>query len=115
MEVWAARNPVTGLLGSHIDLKTRHWRHRESGIGGGIDSFYEYLVKSWLLFGDEDYARVFEDAYDYVLKYVKLKSSLPFYAELNVDGAIGTGWLASLSAYWPGLQVLVGDVFEVSW
>jgi hypothetical protein len=61
MSVWKYRHESTGLLGSHINLATGEWRHRESGIGGSIDSFYEYLAKSWIAFGDDDYGFLFEE------------------------------------------------------
>jgi hypothetical protein len=29
------------------------------GIGAGIDSYYEYLLKAYLMFGDEEYYHMF--------------------------------------------------------
>ena len=31
----------------------------ESGVGAGIDSYYEYCLKSYILLGDEEYLRRF--------------------------------------------------------
>ena len=31
----------------------------ESGVGAGIDSYYEYCLKSYVLLGDEEYLRRF--------------------------------------------------------
>lgn len=38
------RSPI-GLLGNHIDVQTGRWTAQDAGIGGGVDSYYEYLVK----------------------------------------------------------------------
>ena len=32
---------------------------RDSGVGAGIDSYYEYLLKAHVLFGDQDYLHRF--------------------------------------------------------
>ena len=32
-------------LGNHIDVATGKWTALDSGIGGGMDSYFEYLVK----------------------------------------------------------------------
>jgi mannosidase alpha-like ER degradation enhancer 2 len=34
-----------GLPGNHIDVLTGKWTAVEAGIGAGVDSYYEYLVK----------------------------------------------------------------------
>lgn len=39
------RHPLTGLLGNTLDVDTKTWVRRDSGIGAGLDSFYEYLLK----------------------------------------------------------------------
>ncbi len=31
------------------------WHVTESGVGAGIDSYYEYLLKAYILLGDETY------------------------------------------------------------
>ena len=31
------------------------WVRRDSGVGAGIDSYYEYLLKAYVLLGDEGY------------------------------------------------------------
>jgi hypothetical protein len=35
-----------------------------SGIGGGIDSFFEYLMKAHLLTGKQEYLAMFEEVGD---------------------------------------------------
>lgn len=39
------RDPETGLLGNTLHTDNADWLRKDSGIGAGIDSFYEYLLK----------------------------------------------------------------------
>lgn len=39
------RDPGTGLLGNTLHVDSAEWLRKDSGIGAGIDSFYEYLLK----------------------------------------------------------------------
>lgn len=43
--LWVARAKGTGLLGNVIDVETGEWIGTMSGVGAGLDSFYEYLLK----------------------------------------------------------------------
>lgn len=52
-----------GLVGNHINIQTGLWTHRDSGVGASIDSYYEYLLKSYLLFGVESHYRMFNEHY----------------------------------------------------
>lgn len=42
--LWSRRSSL-GLLGNTIDYETGQWTNENAGIGGGVDSFYEYLVR----------------------------------------------------------------------
>jgi len=44
-----------------IDVESGRWVDPHVGIGAGHDSFYEYLLKSYLLLGDEEYLNMFEE------------------------------------------------------
>ena len=46
--VWE-RKATTGLVGSGIDAETGYWTQPYTGIGAGIDSFYEYAAKASIL------------------------------------------------------------------
>ena len=50
--LWQARSDIP-LLSSVIDVRTGQWVDASAQLGGGVDSFYEYLLKSYVLFGDE--------------------------------------------------------------
>src|SRR6266513_3293274 len=53
VETFKRRSPL-GLVGESINVETGAWSNTDSHISGGIDSYYEYLWKCWLLFGDKD-------------------------------------------------------------
>ena len=53
VETYQRRSPL-GLVGASINVETGAWTDNDSHISGGIDSYYEYLWKCWLLFGDKD-------------------------------------------------------------
>jgi ER degradation enhancer, mannosidase alpha-like 2 len=48
------RRSKLGLVGEDIDVETGEWATRDSHVGGGIDSYYEYLLKCSRLFSDKD-------------------------------------------------------------
>ena len=43
--LWKKRHVQSGLVGTVINTNNGDWVRRESGIGAGIDSYYEYLLK----------------------------------------------------------------------
>ena len=45
VELYKRRSPL-GLVGSSIDVETGKWGDPTAGIMGGIDSYYEYLLKA---------------------------------------------------------------------
>lgn len=106
-KLWSMRSSLN-LLGTTLDVITGEWIEYSSGIGAGVDSFYEYLFKAFVLFGKEDYWRMFHSAYLAVQKYFRHG---PWYHEADMRTGKATYWqLTSLQAFWPGLQVLVGDI-----
>lgn len=106
-KLWSMRSSLN-LLGTTLDVVTGEWIEYSSGIGAGVDSFYEYLVKAYVLFGNEEYWRMFHAAYVAVQKYFRHG---PWYHEADMRTGHATYWqLTSLQAFWPGLQVLVGDI-----
>ncbi|KAK4478154.1 hypothetical protein RD792_017436, partial [Penstemon davidsonii] len=105
--LWARRSRIN-LVGAHIDVFSGEWTQKDAGIGTSIDSFYEYLLKAYLLFGDEEYLFIFQEAYRAAMHYLY---NDPWYVEVNMNSA-ALVWplFNSLQAFWPGLQVLAGDI-----
>eukprot|EP01132_Coremiostelium_polycephalum_P005766 gene5766-7175_t len=104
--LWAFRSPMD-LVGNHINIVTGEWTIKESGIGTGIDSFFEYLLKSAIYFDDQEYMDIFLEAYGAILKHVKKD---PWYVDVSINnGAIIWPIYNSLQSFWPGLQSMFGE------
>jgi mannosidase alpha-like ER degradation enhancer 1 len=109
-EVFARRNLNTDLLGNTIDAETGLWTNTITGVGAGIDSFMEYAVKSYVLFDDGLYWDVWHTLYRSIKSYIQDHNKF-IYKNINfISTALSTTWIDSLAAYFPGLQVLAGDV-----
>ncbi len=105
--LWEHRSEL-GLVGAHIDIQTGVWTQAEASVGAGIDSFYEYLLKSYMLFGNERHLEIFEEAYAAVEAHVRLA---PWYVETGMmTGQTISSRYDSLMSFWPGLQTLYGDI-----
>ena len=111
VELYNRRSPI-GLVGSGINVKTGAWTDKTSYIGGGIDSYYEYLLKGWLLFGDKDCEQMWQASIAAVNKY--LADETPkglWYGQANMDTGVRTGTLfGALDAFFPGELALSGDL-----
>ena len=53
--LWNQRNVHSDLMGTVLNVNNGNWVRRESSIGAGIDSYYEYLLKAYILLGDTVY------------------------------------------------------------
>ncbi|CAG8586677.1 13171_t:CDS:10 [Funneliformis mosseae] len=107
--LWNRRTDLN-LLGNVINLQTGQWIYKAASTGSGIDSFYEYLLKAYVLFGETEYLDMFNEAYHAVLRYIRDETGY-FYRNVNMmNGGLVSSWIDSLSAYFPGLQVLAGDL-----
>ena len=84
-----------GLVGSSLDILKDEWSSREATIGPGIDSYYEYLLKAYLIFGDEQYLDMFLDLYSSTMRWLQsaLFKGYAFLVDVNMDsggcGAFG--------------------------
>lgn len=119
--LWLRRDRTTGLLGNVIDVETGEWVNKMSGIGAGQDSFYEYLLKSYILFGELDDYRMFNETYTQIKRHLRRgrphcnegSGNHPVYVNVNMlDGQTTTLWIDSLQAAFAGVQVMSGDVEE---
>lgn len=46
-------------VGNHIDVQKGVWTATDAGIGAGVDSYFEYLVKGASLFSDKKLLTMF--------------------------------------------------------
>ncbi|KAJ1535634.1 Mannosyl-oligosaccharide 1,2-alpha-mannosidase IB [Nowakowskiella sp. JEL0078] len=66
----AAKKPLKGLYPLSIKQDALIFYEEEYSIGGGGDSFYEYLLKLWLSTGEERYWDLYEEAADAISEHL---------------------------------------------
>ena len=106
------RRSAIGLVGSSINIETGKWLDPTSHISGGIDSYYEYLLKCSILFGDKDCERMAKASFAAVNKYVAdPRPDGLWYAQVNMDTGrrIGTHY-GALDAFFPAELALSGNL-----
>ena len=114
------RRSAIGLVGTWIDVETGEWKDTDSHISGAIDSYYEYLLKCWLLFDDQECKRMWLDSITAINKYladdVDRGSPRGFRRELwygHADMKTGKRTLpayGALDAFFPAVLALSGDL-----
>jgi mannosidase alpha-like ER degradation enhancer 2 len=106
------RRSKIGLVGSTINVETGAWIDPTSHISGGIDSYYEYLLKSWLLFNDKDCEKMWKTSVQAINKYLAdhTKNGL-WYAQvdMNTGKKISTHF-GALDAFFPAVLARAGEV-----
>ncbi|EME46891.1 glycoside hydrolase family 47 protein [Dothistroma septosporum NZE10] len=127
--IWEARSSI-GLLGNGIDAENGQWTVPTlSGIGAGIDSFFEYSIKSAILLSNlpynasnykteapEVFLQIWDEAHAAVKRHIyrdARSEKYPYYSQVDFNsGASRYNWIDNLSAYYPGLLVLAGELDE---
>eukprot|EP00834_Sanchytrium_tribonematis_P001428 NODE_35_length_36362_cov_0.944434.p4 type:complete len:564 gc:universal NODE_35_length_36362_cov_0.944434:11153-12844(+) len=117
----------SGLYGNEIDVDGRIIDIHHS-LGGGIDSLYEYLLKGYVVFNDETLLDLFYHSYQNLFALNAYKSQTKYFFKfnkqcipvlmpptfhLNVNAKTGQLLIPrinGLAAFFPGLQILFGDV-----
>ncbi|MFT3912180.1 MAG: glycoside hydrolase family 47 protein [Ferruginibacter sp.] len=111
MQVYKRRSKID-LVGEQINVITGKWTGKESHISGYIDSYYEYLYKSWLLFGDKDFKIAFDKHNAAIKKYLIDKTGYGwFLRHVNMNTGKQTATIyGALDAFYAGLCAYAGDV-----
>jgi len=115
VETFSRRSKI-GLVGEWINVETGEWTNTDSHISGAIDSYYEYLLKCSLLFGDQDCKRMWDQSISAINKYLadeyrgELGLELWYgHADMNT-GKRGATIYGALDAFFPAVLALSGDL-----
>ena len=115
VETYNRRSKI-GLVGEWINVETGQWTNTDSHISGAIDSYYEYLLKCDLLFGDQDCKRMWSDSIVAINKYLADEIKTDFgvelwygHADMNT-GARTDSTYGALDAFFPAVLALSGDL-----
>ncbi|TKX23228.1 ER degradation-enhancing alpha-mannosidase-like protein [Elsinoe australis] len=127
--VWERRTSA-GLIGSGIDAETGQWISPYTGIGAGIDSFFEYAFKSHILLSGLDtsardpdevsssaFLSAWQSAHAAIKRHIYRGPQFqhPHYAQNDMwTGGPRLAWIDSLSAYYTGLLALAGEIEEAT-
>nr|XP_026497726.1 ER degradation-enhancing alpha-mannosidase-like protein 3 [Vanessa tameamea] len=107
--LWKIRHRTSDLMGTVINIHNGDWVRKDSGVGAGIDSYYEYCLKAYILLGDEKYLARFIRHYNAVMKYIS-RGPIMLAVHMHRPHLQSRNFMDALLAFWPGLQVLLGDV-----
>lgn len=107
--LWGIRNRGSDLMGTVMNVHSGDWVRRDSGVGAGIDSYYEYCLKSYVLLGEHKYLQRFNRHYQAIMKYIS-HGPLMMDVHMHRPHAKSRNFMDALLAFWPGLQVLSGDL-----
>ena len=110
-EVYNRRSAI-GLVGSTINVETGKWTDPTSHISGGIDSYYEYLLKAWLLFDDKDCERMWRTSVAALNQYLGDNAITGFWysqAHMKTGKKISTHF-GGLDTFFPAVLALSGDM-----
>ncbi|MBV9216828.1 MAG: glycoside hydrolase family 47 protein [Acidobacteria bacterium] len=114
-----------GLVGENINAETAKWTNTDSHVSGGIDSYYEYLIKCNLLFGDTDCRTMWEDSISKVNSHLadetdnlsklsrtgKIVAGDLWYGHADMDSGKRTATTTgALDAFFPAVLALDGDL-----
>lgn len=101
----------TGLVGSQINVETGEWTNTQAHISGGIDAYYEYLLKGWLLFDDPDLKQMWETSRNAINTYLADDAKTGFWygwADMNSGKRTATQF-GALDCFWGAVLCLDKD------
>lgn len=116
------RRSVIGLVGEWIDVEKGYFTVQDSHISGAIDSYYEYLLKSALLFNDPECRRMWNQSIIAINKYLadeinsqsRMRNSprtrLWYGHADNSTGQRTATKYGALDAFFPAVLALSGDL-----
>ncbi len=106
------RRSKIGLVGEEIDVETGRWLSDASHVGGGIDSYYEYLLKCSRLFGDKDCEKMWRESVRALNQHLADEASTGlWYGQVDrVTGKRTATEFGALHAFLPAVLALGGDL-----
>ena len=111
VETFKRRSKI-GLVGQRVNVETGEWTNTNTSISAEIDSYYEYLLKCWLLFGDEDCRKMWQESIAAINKYLADETETGLWyghADMNTGERKATVY-GALDAFFPAVLALSGDV-----
>lgn len=121
MAVYSRRSKL-GLIGDVIDVETGEWVSKQSHICAGVDSYYEYLYKSYLMFGDPQLGEIWDESSQLIQKYMaETYDDKLWYGRVDMNtGELVSSVVTLYDAFFPAILSLSGDLknaknYQASW
>ena len=111
--LWQRRGAATGLVGSTVNTHTGDWLSAHTGVGAGVDSYWEYLVKAALAADDagllERGVLGVQAAHGATARH-DAKRNLTWQFDVQREDAtkVTSTRVSALQAFWPSLLLLAG-------
>jgi len=107
-----SRRSDIGLIGDIIDVNTGVWVSEASHICAGVDSYYEYLYKSYLMFGDPELGMIWDESIGPVHRYISEEyDDKLWYGRSNMHSGEHTSAVITLyDAFFPSILAISGDM-----
>jgi ER degradation enhancer, mannosidase alpha-like 2 len=111
LKVFDSRSKLD-LVGTEINAITGAWTNTEAHISGMIDSYYEYLFKSWKLFNDNSFYHAWNVHQLAIRKYLLRETAngtFLAHVDMNTGKELSTTY-GALDAFYAGLSAYSGDL-----
>lgn len=107
-----ARRSELGLIGDVIDVESGEWVSTQSHICAGVDSYYEYLYKSYSMFGDEELGTLWDSSIVAIHQYLAEEyDEKLWYGRADMNSGEKVSAVVTLyDAFFPAILVLADDV-----
>jgi len=100
------------LVGEVIDVESGEWINTNSHICAGIDSYYEYMYKSLLLFGDKEIEPIWQKSLAAINTHLtESVDSVLWHKRVNMNTLEKTSTVVTLyDAFFPSILAMAGHM-----
>lgn len=107
------RKSEIGLPGENINVETGEWVHaRWHHLQAGVDAYYEYMYKSWMIFPDPEIKEIWDFSIAKINQYLAEDfQGRRYYTIVSMDdGKILKRSISLYDAFFPAIQAVSGDI-----
>ncbi len=106
------RKSEIGLIADFIDVETGEWTNDWSYLQAGVDSYYEYMLKSNILFPDPEVEEMWNYSLSKIDQYLAEDyNGRRYYTLVNMhSGEVQKRSISLYDAFFPAVQALHGDI-----
>ena len=110
LAIYERRSDI-GLIGDVINVESGDWVSETSHICAGVDSYYEYLYKSYLLFGDSELGEIWDNSIEKVNQYLpEIYDDKLWYSRVDMHtGEFNSSVVTLYDAFMPAILAISGN------